>query len=558
MAKLEVVVSAKNMLAKGLAGAREAISSFAGSIGRVMSGAINAAKQAAMAVGLVGGAMLAAGRKAVAAYHEDAAAAGKLAATLKATGYAAGFTVSQLQEQASALQRLTGVGDETILSMQGILATFRNIKGDAFTRATSAILDMGAAMGKAGKGSADIEAAVIQVGKALNDPIAGMSALSRVGVQFTDQQKAQIKAMQESGDMAGAQAIILAELQGQFGGTAEAMAKSQHGLKQMRAAIGDAIESIGQAIVETEGFDSAIEAVTSTVEDLAESGLIELWAENIRAAFKSLIPFVHGLGRAFAWMKDQVAGAAAFWGAVAGGAGMEEALKAMDEIPKKVEAEKQARLGAIREERAARKKATAEREKAEMESAQAGAGGFVGGFGATEELPAERAAEDAKKTAEEIAQAKLDAAKAEEEIQERLNAQREQAEQAYLAGLEREIGKREKLAGMTVDQFIAERRADKDREKAADKEARRAKELQGRLDRDVKLARKDQEFMDARNAIQKAKDEKKLLVDQADVAKQNLEQMEKAKQGASEATLDKLLTEQQNINEKLEKLLTQG
>lgn len=175
-----------------------------------------------------------------------------------------------------------------------------------------------------------------------------------------------------------------------------------------------------------------------------------------------------------------------------------------------------------------------------------------------EAIAAERAAEDAKKTADEIAQAKLDAAKTEEEIQNRLNAQREQAEQAHLEGLEREIGKREKLAGMTVDQFIAERRADKDREKAAEKEARRAKELQGRLDRHVKLSRKDQEFMDARNAIQKAKDEKKLLVEQADVAKNNLEQMEKAKQGASEATLDKLLTEQQAINEKLEKLLAQG
>jgi hypothetical protein len=56
----------------------------------------------------------------------------------------------------------------------------------------------------------------IQLGKALNDPIAGISALSRVGVTFTEEQKATIESMVKMGDVAGAQKLILAELAREF------------------------------------------------------------------------------------------------------------------------------------------------------------------------------------------------------------------------------------------------------------------------------------------------------------------------------------------------------
>jgi len=71
------------------------------------------------------------------------------------------------------------------------------------------------------------------LGKALNDPIKGLSALSRVGVQFTDEQKEMITALQNAGDMAGAQAIIMEELQSQVGGTAVATADATAKLSNM-------------------------------------------------------------------------------------------------------------------------------------------------------------------------------------------------------------------------------------------------------------------------------------------------------------------------------------
>jgi hypothetical protein len=50
---------------------------------------------------------------------------------------------------------------------------------------------------------------------------------------FTEQQKAQIKALSDSGDIMGAQKIILAELQSQFGGSGAAFAKSFTGQLQL-------------------------------------------------------------------------------------------------------------------------------------------------------------------------------------------------------------------------------------------------------------------------------------------------------------------------------------
>ena len=51
-----------------------------------------------------------------------------------------------------------------------------------------------------------------------------MTALGKAGVQFTDAQKDQIKALVESGDKMGAQKIILGKLETQFGGAAAAAA----------------------------------------------------------------------------------------------------------------------------------------------------------------------------------------------------------------------------------------------------------------------------------------------------------------------------------------------
>ncbi len=181
----------------------------------------------------------------VAAYRGDEQAAIRTNATLKATGYAAGLTAEELFKMSAGLEDVTTFSDDTILSAQNLLLTFKNVGKDVFPQATESILNVATAMGS------DANSAAIQLGKALNDPIQGISALTRIGVGFTDQQKDQIKVMQESGDIIGAQKIILAELESQMGGVARAATNGTGVFLQLKNAMDGIFENIGKAIFET-------------------------------------------------------------------------------------------------------------------------------------------------------------------------------------------------------------------------------------------------------------------------------------------------------------------
>lgn len=150
-------------------------------------------------------------------------------AVIKSTGGSANVTAKQVDELASALSRKSGVDDEVIASGENLLLTFTNIRNEAgkgndiFNQATTIANDMSVALGQ------DMKSSAIQLGKALNDPIKGITALSRVGVSFTAQQKEQITALVKSGDTMKAQKLILAELNKEFGGSAEAAGNTLSG-----------------------------------------------------------------------------------------------------------------------------------------------------------------------------------------------------------------------------------------------------------------------------------------------------------------------------------------
>ncbi|USD19962.1 phage tail length tape measure family protein [Microbulbifer variabilis] len=184
----------------------------------------------------------------------------QLEARLKSTEGAAGLSSEELQNLAGTMQQLTTFGDEAVMEMEALLLTFTNIQGEVFKRATPAILDMSVAMGT------DLRSSAVQLGKALNDPIKGISALSRTGIQFTDAQKSTIEALVESGRTAEAQGLILEELEKQFGGAAEAAADTFGGaLKQAQNAFGDLLESEGGL---NEG-KAALQELTKLLQDPA-------------------------------------------------------------------------------------------------------------------------------------------------------------------------------------------------------------------------------------------------------------------------------------------------
>jgi len=170
------------------------------------------------------------------------------AAAIKSTGGAANVTAGQVGALADRLADLSGVDDDVIQSSAQVLLSFTRVRNEAgkgndiFDQGTEAALNLSAALGK------DLQGSITMVGKALNDPIAGLTALSKAGIQFTEQQKEQIRGFVEAGDVMSAQKIILAELTTQFGGAAAAAASPAD---KARVAWGEFQEQVGEKLLPT-------------------------------------------------------------------------------------------------------------------------------------------------------------------------------------------------------------------------------------------------------------------------------------------------------------------
>ena len=151
------------------------------------------------------------------AFDEQQKAIAQVEAGLKSTANVAGFTSKELQKMASDLQKTSLFGDEDILkNATAQLLTFTNITGEQFAKTQELALDLATRL------DGDLKSSSIMLGKALNDPVANLSALSRAGIQFSVDQKEVINSLVETGNLAEAQTIILEELEKQYGGSAEA------------------------------------------------------------------------------------------------------------------------------------------------------------------------------------------------------------------------------------------------------------------------------------------------------------------------------------------------
>lgn len=208
---------------------------------------------------------------------------------IRSTGKAAGLTAGQVGKLAERLSGLAHVDDDVIQGGANMLLTFtkiRNVGPDRiFDQATAAAIDLAAAMNDGEVSASGLESASIQVGKALNDPIRGVTALQRVGVSFTAQQKEQIKTMVEAGDVVGAQKLILAELRTEFGGTAAAAADADD---KFRVWAGNVKERLGAALLDLK--DRVLAGVMQFVDGTLIPGLnnAQTWWNRNKDAVKGL------------------------------------------------------------------------------------------------------------------------------------------------------------------------------------------------------------------------------------------------------------------------------
>jgi hypothetical protein len=177
-------------------------------------------------------------------YREHADVVGRLDAVLKSTGANEWASSTGLQKLAREQSAATGKTNDEIMEMQTVLLGFRSITRDTFGDTTQAIMDMAAVMGGGLVGAANT------LGKALDSPVQGMGALSRNGFVFTEQQKEEIKVLEESGRHLEAQRIILGEVQAAFSGAAGAATDAQrshvafdNAVREMKVNIGEGWEN---------------------------------------------------------------------------------------------------------------------------------------------------------------------------------------------------------------------------------------------------------------------------------------------------------------------------
>ncbi len=205
---------------------------------------------------------------------------------IASTGKTAGFTAHQLHEQARQLAAATLQSTEGVMQAQQVLLTFRSVSGETFTRATELAADLATVTGT------NLNSAMTQLGKVLEDPIRNIGQLNRSGVSFTQAQTDMIKELIETNRQAEAQSMILDVLAGQYAGVArreaEGLAGAQDTLKQ-------AMQEVKIAMAESVGSSDALATLylrlADAVDELAAvigSGEIDLYLQRVSHEFENL------------------------------------------------------------------------------------------------------------------------------------------------------------------------------------------------------------------------------------------------------------------------------
>jgi hypothetical protein len=206
---------------------------------------------------------------AIEAASEAEQAQSQLASVLRSTAGAAGVTAQQVNDLATAFGNETMFEDDAIVGGENILLTFTNLGKNVFPLATQTMLDLSQAMGQ------DMKSSAVQLGKALNDPAEGLSALSRVGVTFTKEQEDTIKSLVKLGKTEEAQMIMLGELQREFGGSAQMAGETFAGkMTILKNKLGNVAEVLGGALIPIIG--KVVDAVMPLID--AFSSLVQYFS----------------------------------------------------------------------------------------------------------------------------------------------------------------------------------------------------------------------------------------------------------------------------------------
>lgn len=269
--------------------AAAAIDGPLGGVASRISAITSLASSGAVAFSVLGAAIAGAGFATVAgvkALDEYNVSLKRVEATIKATGEGVGFTGEQLQRTAEELAIATLTSVDAVQRAQAQLLTFNRVLGAEFTKS----IELSQDLAEAGFGT--IESNAVLLGKALQDPIKGISALSRVGVTLSENQKELARNAAEVGDVFEAQRIVLAAVASQVEGVGAAVASGT--LAGELDSAGIAIDRFTRAFTESSGaldiWQQIVRGVGVTANDLAAAlegpTSDDLFAKSLESSLK--------------------------------------------------------------------------------------------------------------------------------------------------------------------------------------------------------------------------------------------------------------------------------
>ena len=264
-----------------LDGLKNSLGDFGGLLDGLSSKLASFVGPAAIVAGVaaLGKAMVDAGEAAAG----DEVVQARLTATWTANAGAAGITMEALQSLAQSLSDVSGMSLESIKNAEALGLTFHDVTGNAFERMITDATDMAAVLGT------DVGSAVEKLGRALENPVAGMNNLTRAGVSFTAAEKEQIKAVAQSGDLLGAQNAILDQVESRFKNAAATIGDTTTGAwNKFTNALHQLNVEVGKVVLEP-----AKVALTSATDVVKESTDRVVQLKN---AWQGLKDFFEALG----------------------------------------------------------------------------------------------------------------------------------------------------------------------------------------------------------------------------------------------------------------------
>lgn len=243
MARATVTITAQDKMSPGLMQAKKNVMQFQQSVDKVGSALGKAFKVTSITAGIV--ALGKAMTDCVREFSEADKVSRRLSAVWENVGSATGKSARAMDDYAEAMEKTTYFTSESIKEAGLLLAATESLTDEGFDRALQASMDLAAAMGT------DVASAAQTLSKAIQEPEASLSRLKTIGVSFTEEEKAQIKALTDANQQFEAQNLILEKVEAKYKGVAQAVADTPTGkLKAISDTFGDIKETIGQGIVE--------------------------------------------------------------------------------------------------------------------------------------------------------------------------------------------------------------------------------------------------------------------------------------------------------------------